>query len=89
MTKKITEAIIRKDTTIAKTQFDKEWFYSVKDMEDYLNEDLSAVETVTLPVIIAGEEYIVKCATWEDIQRALVKEPLEDFRASVLRSRKK
>lgn len=89
MAKKITEAVIRKDTTIAKVPFDKEWFYSVKDMEDYLNENLSAVETVTLPVIIAGEEYIVKCATWEDIQRALVKEPLEDFRDSVLRNRKK
>lgn len=87
-TKKITEAIIRKDTTIAKVQFDKEWFYSVKDMEDYLNEDLSAVEAVTLPIVIDGEEYMVKSATWEDIQRALVKEPLEDFRGSVLRKKK-
>ncbi len=88
MARKLTEAIIRKDTTIAKVQFDKEWFYSIKDMEDYLNEDLSAVETVTLPIVIDGEEYLVKSATWEDIQRALVKEPLEDFRDSVLRKKK-
>jgi hypothetical protein len=85
--KKITEAIVRKDTTVAKVQFDKEWFYSVKDMEDYLNEDLSAVEAITLPVVIDGEEYRVKCATWEDIERATIKEPLEDFKGSVFRNK--
>lgn len=87
--KKLTEEIIRKDSTIAKVQFDKEWFYAVKDMEDYLNEDLSGVEAVKLPVIIDGVKYNVSCATWEDIMRVLKKEPLEDFKNSVLRSRKK
>ncbi|OYQ36320.1 hypothetical protein CHU92_09880 [Flavobacterium cyanobacteriorum] len=81
--KKVTEAILRKDTTIAKVQFDREWFYSIKDMQDYLNEDLSAVEALTLPMMIDGEQQYVRCATWEDIERALVKEPLQDFRGSV------
>lgn len=85
--KKISEAIVRKDTTVNKVQFDKEWFYSVKDMEDYLNEDLSAVEFIHLPMMVYGEEIVEKCATWEDIERARTKEPLEDFRGSV--SRKK
>lgn len=83
--KKITEAIIRKDSNINKVQFDKEWFYSLEDMEDYLKEDLSGVETVTLPINIYGEIMNVKCATWEDIERFRQKEPLEDFRGSVLR----
>ncbi|MEL1245321.1 hypothetical protein AAEO56_13675 [Flavobacterium sp. DGU11] len=86
--KKITEAIIRKDSNINKVQFDKEWFYSLEDMEDYLKEDLSGVETVTLPMDIYGEIMNVKCATWEDIERFRQKEPLEDFRGSVLRRKK-
>jgi len=85
--KKITEAIVRKDKTVNKIQFDKEWFYSLEDMEDFLNEDLSGVEAVTLPMDIYGEILDVKCATWEDIERFRQKEPLEDFRGSVLRKK--
>jgi len=87
--KKITEAIVRKDTTIHKIQFDKEWFYVVEDMEDFLNEDLTGIETVTLPVNYDGEKIEMPCATWEDIERFRQKEPLEDFRGSVLFNRKK
>lgn len=83
--KKITEAIVRKDKTVNKVQFDKEWFYSLEDMEDFLNEDLSGVEAVTLPMDIYGEILNIKCATWEDIERFRQKEPLQDFRGSVLR----
>ena len=85
--KKVNEAELRKDSSVNKVQFDKEWFYSIEDMEDYLKEDLSAVEYVSLPIVIDGEEYMTRCATWEDIFRVLQKEPLEDFRGSV--SRKK
>ncbi|WP_294822429.1 hypothetical protein [uncultured Flavobacterium sp.] len=87
MKKKITEAIVRKDKTVNKVQFDKEWFYSLEDMEDFLNEDLSGVESVTLSMDIYGEMLNVKCATWEDIERFRQKEPLEDFRGSVLRKK--
>lgn len=83
--KKITEAIVRKDKTVNKVQFDKEWFYSLEDMEDFLNEDLSGVETVTLPMDVFGAILDIKCATWEDIERFRQKEPLEDFKNSVLR----
>lgn len=85
--KKISEAILRKDTTIAKVQFDKEWFYSIKDMEEYLNEDLMGVEYVHLPMVIDGIKYTVKCATWEDIQRVRQREPLQDYKGSVLRKK--
>ena len=85
--KKITEAIVRKDKTVNKLQFDKEWFYSLEDMQDFLNEDLSGVEAVTLPMDIYGEILNVKCATWEEIERFRQKEPLDDFRGSVLRKK--
>ena len=87
--KKISEIVIRKDSTIGKIQFDKEWFYAVTDIEDYLNEDLTGVETVTLKVMYDGNPvaYTMKCATWEDIERIRHKEPLEEFKGSVLRKK--
>lgn len=86
--KKVTEAIIRKEASINKIQFDKEWFYAVEDLVDYLKEDLSGIETVTLPVPIDGVPYTMPCATWEDVERVRHKEPLDDYRGSVLRNRK-
>lgn len=85
--KKVSEMIIRKDTTINKVQFDKEWFYSIKDVADYLGEPLEGVEYIHLPIEIDGVKFTVKVATWEDIERARQKEPLEDYRGSVLRNK--
>ena len=87
MKRKVNEEILRKDSSVNKVQFDREWFYSIKDMADYLSEDLTGVECITLPMIIDELTYNVKCATWEDITRFLQKEPLEDFRSSVLRNK--
>jgi len=87
MKRKVNEEILRKDSSVNKVQFDKEWFYSVKDVADYLIEDLNGVEYVTLPMVIDELTYNVKCATWDDITRFLQKEPLEDFRGSVLRDK--
>jgi hypothetical protein len=86
--KKITEAIVRKDASIHKVQFDREWFYSLEDMEYFLKEDLSGVEAVSLPMEIFGETMNVKCATWEDIERYRYREPLQDFKGSVFRNKK-
>lgn len=85
--KKINEALLRKESSINKVQYDKEWFYSIKDMADYLNEDLTGVEYIRLPIIIDGVTFTIKCATWEDIQRVLQKEPLQDFKNSRLRNK--
>lgn len=87
--RKLTEAVLRKDTTVNKKQFDKEWFYSVEDLEDYLKENLTGIESVTLELDFDGEKYPIKCTTWEDLQRFLQKDPVEDFRSSVLKNRKK
>lgn len=86
--KKLTEAVLQKDTTVNKIQFDKEWFYSVKDLQDYINEDLSGVEYVTLPIEIDGVKYETRCTTWEDMVRYLEKDPVAGFRDSVLRKKK-
>lgn len=85
MMRKIKEEILKKDSSITKVQFDKEWFYSIKDMEDYLSESLSGAEAIHLPIVIDDIEYIVKCAAWEDIERFRQKEPLEDFKGSTLK----
>lgn len=85
--KKLTEAVLQKDTTIIKKQFDREWFYAVKDLEDYLNEDLNGIEYVTLPIEWEGKIYQTKCATWEDLLRFLEKDPTEGFKGSVLRKK--
>lgn len=87
--KKLTEAVLQKDTTVNKIQFDKEWFYSVEDLEDYINEDLSGVESVTLPIVFDGVKYPTRCTTWEDMVRYLEKDPVAGFRDSVLENRKK
>lgn len=85
--KKISEMVIRKDSSVNKIQFDKEWFYSVKDVADFLNEDLTGVEYVHLPIVIDGVIFTVKCAAWEDIERIRQKELLEDYKGSTLRKK--
>lgn len=67
--KPLKEILLIKDATINKVQFDKEWFFDLEDMAYYLKEDLSEVEFVYLPMVIEGEEKIVKCSSFEDILR--------------------
>lgn len=69
MKKKLKELLLLKDASVKKTQFDKIWFFDVKDMQDYLEEDLREVETVHLPFMVDGESIMTKCATLEDIER--------------------
>ncbi|MEC5165575.1 hypothetical protein RCH18_001306 [Flavobacterium sp. PL11] len=57
--KPLKEKLLIKDATINKIQFDTEWFYKLDDMTSYLKEDLSAVESIFLPMIIDGhQEYV-------------------------------
>lgn len=69
MNKKLKQEILLKDASVKKVQFDKEWFYDLKDMSDYLGEDLSEVEFIHLPFLIDEERINTKCATLEDIER--------------------
>ena len=67
--KPLKEKLLIKDATINKIQFDTEWFFHLDDMTFYLKEDLSEVEFVYLPMIIAGNQEYVKCAAFDDIIR--------------------
>lgn len=69
MNKNLKLTILLKDASVHKVQFDKEWFFDLKDMEDYLNEDLSGVEFIHLPFKFDEEIVETKCATLEDIER--------------------
>lgn len=71
MQKKLKEVIVLKDASVKKVQFDKIWFFDLKDMEDYLNENLTGVEFIHLPFIVEEEKIDTKCATIEDIERFL------------------
>lgn len=67
--KPLKEKLLIKDATINKIQFDTEWFFHLDDMTFYLKEDLSEVEFLYLPMIIAGNQEYVKCAAFDDIIR--------------------
>ncbi|MGL2986063.1 hypothetical protein ACSVH5_00560 [Flavobacterium sp. RSSA_27] len=67
--KPLKEKLLIQDATIHKVQFDTEWFFNLEDMAFYLKEDLSEVEWIYLPMMIEGEQEIVKCCTFEDILR--------------------
>jgi len=69
MQKKLKEVILLKDASVKKVQFDKIWFFDLKDMEDYLHEDLKGVEFIHLPFLVDDEKIDTKCATIEDIER--------------------
>ena len=67
--KPLKEKLLIQDATIHKVQYDTEWFFNLEDMAFYLKEDLSEVEWIYLPMMIEGEQEIVKCCTFEDILR--------------------
>ena len=67
--KPLKEKLLIQDATIHKVQYDTEWFVNLEDMAFYLKEDLSEVEWIYLPMMIEGEQEIVKCCTFEDILR--------------------
>ena len=67
--KPLKEKLLIQDATIHKVQYDTEWFFNLEDMAFYLKEDLSEVAWIYLPMMIEGEQAIVKCCTFEDILR--------------------
>ncbi|RWX00991.1 hypothetical protein [Flavobacterium cerinum] len=70
---------------VKKIQFDNDWYFNVEDVAKAINEDLSNVETITLPI---GGEYI-KTATLENIEKGRKQEELSEFNKALLKMRNK
>jgi hypothetical protein len=66
---------------IRKVQFENETYFSVEDVAKHLNEDLSAVETIKLP--ITGD--YIETATVENIEKGRKHEELSEFNKALLK----
>ncbi len=75
------------DKTVHKTEFEKEWYFSLDDMASYLEEDLSEVEYLELPLMVEGKRETKKTATFENIEKGRKKEALSDFNKKLLKAR--
>lgn len=75
------------DESIHKTEFEQQWYFSLEDMTEYLQEDLSEVEYLELPLLIGGKRKTVKTAIFEDIEKGRKKEELSDFNKALLKAR--
>lgn len=80
------EKLLR-DENIHKTEFEKDWYFSLDDLTLYLEEDLSGVEYIELPLLIDGKRVTTKTATFENIEKGRKKEPLSDFNQKLLKAR--
>lgn len=69
---------------IRKVQFEGEHYFSIEDVSELLNEDLSEVIGLTLPI---DGEY-KPTATIENIEKGRKQEELSDFNKALLKARK-
>lgn len=69
---------------IRKVQFEGEDYFSIEDVSKLLNEDLSEVIGLTLPI---DGEY-KPTATIENIEKGRKQEELSDFNKALLKARK-
>ncbi len=83
----LNKEMLLQDESIHKTEFEKQWYFSLDDMATYLGEDLSEVEYLELPLISNGKRKAVKTATFEDIEKGRTKEPLSDFNKALLKAK--
>nr|WP_315241613.1 hypothetical protein [uncultured Flavobacterium sp.] len=75
------------DESIHKTEFEQQWYFSLEDIAEYLQEDVTEVEYLELPLLIGGQRKTVKTATFEDIEKGRKKEPLSEFNKALLKAR--
>jgi len=75
------------DGNISKTQFENEWYFNLEDIASYLEEDLSEVESLDLPLLIEGKRETKPTATFENIEKGRKKEELSDFNKKLLKAR--
>lgn len=80
---RIKQEDLLKEEAVRKVQFDNNWYFDVESVANYMNEDLSNVEGITLPF---GKEY-KKAATIESIEKARKQEPLSEFNKALLKGK--
>lgn len=81
---KLDKSQLKENKEIRKVQFEGEDYFSIEDVSKLLNEDLSDVVGLTLPI---DGEY-KPTATIENIEKGRKQEELSDFNKALLKARK-
>lgn len=81
---KLDKSQLKENKEIRKVQFEGEDYFSIEDVSKLLNEDLSDVIGLTLPI---DGEY-KPTATIENIEKGRKQEELSDFNKALLKARK-
>jgi len=81
---KLDKSQLKENKKIRRVQFEGEDYFSIEDVSKLLNEDLSDVIGLTLPI---DGEY-KPTATIENIEKGRKKEELSDFNKALLKARK-
>lgn len=81
---KLNKTELLENKSIRKVQFENEYYFCIEDVTKILNEDLSNVEGLTLPV---NGEYKLT-ATIENIEKGRKREELSDFNKALLQARR-
>jgi hypothetical protein len=85
---------LNKDTllaaeTVAKVQFEGEYYFSIDDVATLINEDLSGVEFMWLPFKEGQKWAQTKAATIEQIEAGRKPEELSEFNKALLKFKNK
>lgn len=81
---KLNKNKLLENESIRKVQFENEYYFCIEDVAKILNEDLSDVESLILPI---NTEYKLT-ATIENIEKGRKKESLSTFNKALLKARK-
>jgi hypothetical protein len=81
---KLDEKTLLEEKSIESVEFDGEWYFVVSDVSAYLDEDLSDVETITLPLRSGSKQ----CASIDHIKAGRKKAEKTDFDNKMLQALK-
>lgn len=87
MIKILNKQQLLEDKSINKTEFENQWYFSLDDVSKYLEEDLSEVESIELPLLIDGKRKTVKCGIFENIEKGRKRESLSNFNKKLLQAK--
>ncbi|MEO5775899.1 MAG: hypothetical protein ABIQ27_03280 [Flavobacterium sp.] len=82
MNKELNEKTLLKEKTITSVEFDGEWYFKVSDVSTYLEEDLSDVETVSLPL----KGGAIECATIDFLKAGRKKTERTEFDKKIIQA---